>query len=108
MNAVELLDRVHRTLWPEEWMSPQQRAEAIESGVLDSEGSSEWSAETLEEVARILRIGVAANVIRPRGGYLVRVKGRHGTRVLGPYPTEGEAQAVWNDYMSQRRLGREQ
>lgn len=40
-------------------------------------------------------------------GYLIRIRTRQGVKLLGPYPTVEEAEAVRKDYMRQVIKGRE-
>jgi len=65
--AEQYLDQIHRTLFPEDWMTEDQVKAGIESGYLNAEGIKEWSgADDLEIIAAYLRDAVRDEVIKPR------------------------------------------
>ena len=63
-NAQQYLDQIHRTLFPEDWMTEEQIKEGIESGYLNEEGIKEWGgADDLEIIASYLRAAWYSGVI---------------------------------------------
>lgn len=65
MTAERYLAAVHRTLYPEDWMTEGERAAETDSGYLNAEGIREWSLDDLDAIAYIVRRAALDGAITP-------------------------------------------
>jgi len=65
-RATTVIERIHRHLYPEQWMTAAEIEAEIESGHLNADGLYEWrGADDLEAIAGILMAAVDRDIITP-------------------------------------------